>query len=52
MSTLTLQTQIAPQSKFGGFDRLLKSVLTFVEVFAEAQQMAAEAHHRFPFGRW
>jgi hypothetical protein len=52
MSTLTLHPGLAPNKRFGGFDRLFKSVLTFLDVIAEAQQMAADAHRRLPFASW
>ena len=52
MTTLSLRAPILPRAKFGGFGRLLKSALAAIEIFAEAQAMAAEAHRRFQFGRW
>lgn len=52
MTTLSLRAPIFPRSKFGGFGRLLKSALNALDVFAEAQEMAAEAQRRFQSGRW
>jgi hypothetical protein len=52
MSTLTLHTRLAPNKASRGVDRLFKSVLTFFDVLAEAQQMAADAHKRLPFASW
>ncbi|HEY8442290.1 MAG TPA: hypothetical protein VIK79_12705 [Xanthobacteraceae bacterium] len=50
MSTLILPTPVLPRTKFGGFTRLIKTALSAIDVFAEAQQMANEAR-RFPYGR-
>jgi hypothetical protein len=49
MSTLSLHTPVLPRAKFGGFGRLLRTALSAIDVFAEAQQMADEAR-RFPYG--
>ena len=50
MSTLSLHTSTLPRMKFGGFSLLLRTALSAIDVFAEAQQMANEAR-RFPYGR-
>jgi len=50
MSTLTLPTPVLPRTKFGGFGRLIRTALSAIDIFAEAQQMANEAR-RFPYGR-
>jgi len=50
MSILTLPTPALPRGKFGGFTRLIKTALSAIEIFVEAQQMANEAR-RFPYGR-
>jgi len=50
MSTLTLRTPVLPRAKFGGFGRLIRTALSAIDVFAEAEQMANEAR-RFPYGR-
>jgi len=52
MSTLALHTRLSPNKRSRGFDRLFKSVLTFLDVIAEAHQMAADAHRRLPFVSW
>ena len=52
MSTLALRAPTAPRLRSHGFGRLIKSVMTFLDVIAEAQQMAREAHKRFPFAAW
>lgn len=49
MSTMTLHGPIG-LSKFGGFDRVYKSIRLWVEIFSEAQRMAREAERRFICG--
>ncbi len=51
MSILSPHGSTLPRDKFGGFYRLLRTALSAIDVFAEAQQMADEAR-RFPYGRW
>ncbi len=46
MMILALRTPNLPRVKFGGFGRLLKTALNALDVFAEAQEMAAEANRR------
>jgi len=50
MSILTLPTPVLPRPTFGGFGRLIRTALSAIDIFAEAQQMANEAR-RFPYGR-
>lgn len=58
MSTMTLRA--LPPSKPVGFGRLIVgglgrvagAVALLAEVFAEAQQVAADAHRRLPFVQW
>lgn len=52
MTTLSLRAPTLPRLKFGGFGRLLKTVSDALDVFDEAQQMAAEARRRFHLDRW
>ena len=35
-----------------GFARVLWFLVTFIDVFAEAQEMARAAHKRYPFADW
>lgn len=51
MTTLALRAPHMPRTKFGGFGRLLKTALNALDVFAEAQEMAAEANRRRQLGR-
>jgi hypothetical protein len=46
MTMFALRAPNLPRSKFGGFARLLKTALNALDVFAEAQEMAAEANRR------
>ena len=50
MTTLALRAPHLPRVKFGGFGRLLRTALSAIDVFAEAQEMADQAR-RFPYGR-
>jgi hypothetical protein len=51
MSTLTLTERRPLPSKPQFLGRLARAVLTFIDVYAEAQKMAMDAHRRFPFCR-
>jgi len=51
MSTLPLRVPHVPQP-FVGFGRVISAVATVIDVFAEAQQLAAAAHKRYPFADW
>jgi len=51
MSTLTLNERRPAAYKPQFFARLARAVLTFIDVYAEAQKMAIDAHRRFPFCR-
>jgi hypothetical protein len=48
MSTLTLSERRPLAAKPQFFARLAHAVLTFIDVYAEAQKMASDAHRRFP----
>jgi hypothetical protein len=48
MSTLTLNERRPLPSKSQFFARVARAVLTFIDVYAEAQKMALDAHRRFP----
>ena len=48
MSTLTLNERRPLPAKPQFFARLARAVLTFIDVYAEAQKMATDAHRRFP----
>jgi hypothetical protein len=47
MTTLSLKTSAAPN--FGSIKRLAEAFNYFIEVLAEAKQMARDAQQRFPF---
>ena len=51
MTALTLRaSQALLASPFSVFGRFFSLMTTVVDVFAEAQQLAIEAHRKFPFG--
>jgi hypothetical protein len=53
MTALTLRaSQTLLTQPLAVFGRLLAAVVTFADVFAEAQRQATEAHRKFPFGDW
>lgn len=54
MSTAEIRSPHAPKPwpAFGGFARLATTVLTVIDVFAEAQRLAHEAQRRYPFTAW
>lgn len=53
MTALALRASHAllasPSAAFG---RFFSAVATFMDVYAEAQEQAAAAHRKFPFGDW
>jgi hypothetical protein len=53
MTALTLRASNAllhsPAAVFG---RFFSAIATFIDVYAEAQKQATEAHRKFPFGDW
>ena len=51
MSTLPLRLPHVPQP-FAGLARVASAIATLIDVFAEAQQLAAAAHKRYPFADW
>jgi hypothetical protein len=50
MTTLPIRVPIVPP--LAGLARVILYFNIAIEVFAEAQQQAAEAHKRFPFADW
>ncbi|HTM74802.1 MAG TPA: hypothetical protein VL198_16375 [Pseudolabrys sp.] len=51
MTTLPIRAPIVPP--LAGLARVISYYFNIaIEVFAEAQQQAAEAHKRFPFAEW
>ena len=50
MTTLPIRAPIVPS--LAGLARLLSYFNIVIEIFAEAQQQAAQAHKRFPFAEW
>jgi hypothetical protein len=51
MSALDIGAPLAPKARLplGGFARVVSAALTAIDVFAEAQRLAAEAQRRYPF---
>ncbi len=53
MTALTLRaSQALLTSPLVVLGQLASAVTVFMDVFAEAQQQATEAHRKFPFGDW
>jgi len=53
MTALTLRaSQALLASPLAVFSRLFSAVALYVEIFAEAQKQANEAHRQYPFGDW
>ncbi len=53
MTALTLRaSQVLLASPLAVFGRILSTTAVLLDVFAEAQQQAIEAHRKFPFGDW
>lgn len=53
MTALTLRaSQALLASPVAVFGRLVSAIVLFMDVFAEAQKQATEAHRKFPFGDW
>jgi len=50
MTTLPIRAPIVPS--LAGLARVSAYFTLAIEVCAEAQQQAAEAHKRFPFAEW
>lgn len=50
MSTLTLSERrpLASKTKPQLFGRVVRALFAFLDVYAEAQKMATDAHRRFP----
>jgi hypothetical protein len=48
MSTLTLNERRPVVSKPQILGRLARAIFAFLDVYAEAQKMATDAHRRFP----
>lgn len=53
MTALTLRaSQALLASPLAVLGRIASAVTVFMDVFAEAQKQATEAHRKFPFGDW
>lgn len=54
MSTLEIRAPHAPKERsgFGAITRVVSTVLTVIDVFAEAQKQVHEAQRRYPFTAW
>jgi len=53
MTALTLRaSQALLASPLTVFSRVFSAIGTFMDVYAEAQKQASEAHRKFPFGDW
>jgi hypothetical protein len=53
MTALTLRaSQALFASPLTVFSRLFSAASMVMDVFAEAQKQATEAHRKFPFGDW
>jgi hypothetical protein len=50
MTTLPIRAPIVPP--LSGLARVISYFNIAIEVFAEAQQQATEAHKRYPFAAW
>ena len=50
MTTLPIRAPIVPS--LADLARVLSYFSIAIDVFAEAQQQAADAHKRFPFAEW
>ena len=50
MTTLPIRAPIV--APLAGLARVISYFNIAIEVFAEAQQQAAEAHKRYPFAAW
>lgn len=52
MSTLPIQAPRLPAVTLPSFARVIAAFTTVIDVYAEAQQLAAQAHKRYPFAAW
>jgi hypothetical protein len=53
MTALTLRaSQALLTSPLAVFGRIASTFSAFIDVYAEAQKQATEAHRKFPFGDW
>ena len=54
MTALALRASHAllASSPLAVFGRFVSAIAAFMDVFAEAQKQASEAHRKFPFGDW
>lgn len=52
MSTLPIHAPRVPSVNVPGFARVAAYVMTVIDVFTEAQALAAAAHRRYPFADW
>lgn len=52
MSTLPVQAPRLPALHIPRFARVVSAALLVLDVFTEAQALAAQAHKRYPFADW
>lgn len=50
MTTLPIRAPIVPS--LSGITRVISFVTMLVDVFADAQRAAADAHKKYPFAEW
>ena len=50
MTTLPIRAPMLPS--LSGFTRVVSFVTMLVDVFADAQRAAADAHRKYPFAEW
>ncbi len=50
MTTLPIRAPVVPS--LVGFTRVISFFLVFVDVFADAQRAASDAHAKYPFAEW
>ncbi|HEY6025175.1 MAG TPA: hypothetical protein VIV34_13470 [Pseudolabrys sp.] len=50
MTTLPIRAPMVPS--FTAFTRVISFVAMLIEVFAEAQRAAGDAHKKYPFAEW
>jgi hypothetical protein len=50
MTTLPIRAPMLPS--LSGFARVISFVTVLVDIFADAQRAAADAHKKYPFAEW
>ena len=50
MTSLSIRAPVLPS--LSGFTRVISFVTMLVDVFADAQRAAADAHKKYPFAEW